>query len=559
METSSSSVASTSSSYRDEQIAHVTGLKGSTSTHIMCILLQLSLITFLLKTLCHRLSTRHTGFFSFWIQLFCLSTFPVLMVTSPFADQAFWVFWILCGVCYLTWVLLGRFCGELEPDGDRIDLLDSTQGNGNSVNTTNSSTFVTYFRACSTLSTVVCILAVDFKVFPRELAKTEWFGVSLMDIGTGIFIFSSALTSSYARSGMVVPKANHPAPSTPSSPTVSPASQVLPTNSSTPSSSLSSTPSSKSSYPPQLLSSPALYYITSLSRKSITRIIILLLGVGRMITLKALEYQEHVSEYGVHWNFFVTLFLVWNLADLFRALVPHDSVRVGLSILLMSIYQYFLVVGSNKDDGLNDFSTYIFSAERNDFISANKEGFCSLGGYLPLYVITESFSKRNIFNRCDGVIERERKRSKAMLGLIFISALMYVITSQYIQVASRRLMNLSFVSLLFLCCCTCLYTFYLVDVKVPPEGIYRLHFYSLLGDNQLVVFLLANVMTGIVNITMQTIYMNDREALTVLIVYMVTLLLASNFICNFLWGYVKDSHFLLRLRTARKQFFSSSK
>ena len=141
-----------------------------------------------------------------------------------------------------------------------------------------------------------------------------------------------------------------------------------------------------------------------------------------------------------------------------------------------------------------------------------------------------------------------------MLGLIFISALMFVITSQYVQVVSRRLMNLSFVSLLFFYCCTCLYTLHLVDIKIPPEGTFRLHFYSLLGDNQLVVFLLANLMTGLVNMTMQTIYMNNRDAIMILIVYMLLLLLGSHVLCNCLWGYIKDSQFLIRLRTPRKLF-----
>ena len=292
----------------------------------------------------------------------------------------------------------------------------------------------------------------------------------------------------------------------------------------------------------------------SLSRKSKTKIVILLLGIGRLITLKVLAYQEHVSEYGVHWNFFVTLFAVWTLADALRMIIPSDSIRVCISILTQCVCQYYLVIDSSKADGLNALSTYIFSTERSNFISANKEGIYSLIGYISMYVITESFSKRNIFNKCESIVERERKRSKAMLGLIFISALLYLVSSQYVQVVSRRLMNISFVSLIFFYCCTTLYTLYLVDVKIPPEGIFRLHFYSLLGDNQLIVFLMANVMTGIVNMTIQTIYINDRDAIMILVSYMAVLLLGSHALCNILWSCIKDSQLLVRLRTPRKQF-----
>ena len=49
------------------------------------------------------------------------------------------------------------------------------------------------------LVTILAILAVDFRIFPRRFAKTETFGISLMDIGVGTFIVSSAVTSRFAR------------------------------------------------------------------------------------------------------------------------------------------------------------------------------------------------------------------------------------------------------------------------------------------------------------------------------------------------------------------------
>lgn len=60
--------------------------------------------------------------------------------------------------------------------------------------------FVTEYRSCMLLMTAMCILAVDFNIFPRRFAKTEVYGYSLMDCGVGSFILSNALVAPEARS-----------------------------------------------------------------------------------------------------------------------------------------------------------------------------------------------------------------------------------------------------------------------------------------------------------------------------------------------------------------------
>lgn len=44
------------------------------------------------------------------------------------------------------------------------------------------------------IGTAAAILAVDFHVFPHRFAKSGNYGISVMDIGTAMFVFSMALS-----------------------------------------------------------------------------------------------------------------------------------------------------------------------------------------------------------------------------------------------------------------------------------------------------------------------------------------------------------------------------
>ena len=152
--------------------------------------------------------------------------------------------------------------------------------------------FLTVLRTWVNIYTSICILAVDFHVFPRRLAKAESYGTGLMDIGVGMFIINH---------GMVV-KETH----------------------------LDSVSISR--------------YLKYLSRYIVSsRVwVFILLGLLRLLSVKSTDYQEHVSEYGVHWNFFFTIAAV----KVRGLLLFIDTVSAQCMLLFLDIFYSSTTISS---------------------------------------------------------------------------------------------------------------------------------------------------------------------------------------------------------------------
>ena len=325
--------------------------------------------------------------------------------------------------------------------------------------------------------TCTSILAVDFRIFPRRFAKAENWGTSLMDLGVGSFVFSAGLVSArVALASTLSPKPNRPS---------------------------------------------SLHQVLSSIRHSLP---LLALGLLRLLSVKNLDYAEHVSEYGVHWNFFFTLSLLGPSVVLFDHLpVPYEAT----ALLLATIYEILL--------NSTDLTAFILTAPRTDLLSQNREGVCSFVGYLAIFLAGRGTGvsvlappERKTATKAAGLQQQLRKERTALLSslgtrAVAWSALYIGATSYYggnLRV-SRRMANLPYVLWVVGFNNAQVLLFALVEAVCfgPDGGESSSKIMQAFNSNGLVVFLVANLLTGLVNMGLDTLGMSALGAVAVLIIY----------------------------------------
>ncbi|KAB8304214.1 hypothetical protein EYC80_003632 [Monilinia laxa] len=344
--------------------------------------------------------------------------------------------------------------------------------------------FLTIYRGAMMVITCLAILAVDFKIFPRRFAKVENWGTSLMDLGVGSFVFSGGLVG---------------------------ARPILKELSSTRTSSKLST---------------RLY--NSL-RHALPLIV---LGTIRLYSVKGLDYAEHVTEYGVHWNFFFTLAFIPPFVAIFQSafqLIPSYAL---LAVILGSLYQAALEYTSLK--------AFILTAPRTDMLSKNREGIFSFFGYLAIFLAGQATGMfvlpRNSMPNGNPVAQRRRllKTMGAWSG-IWITLYMFTTSYKYglALSVSRRLANLPYFLWVSAFNCSQLTAFCLVETIFSPaahqstdakteEENYSLATSRVLESfnrNGLAIFLAANLLTGLVNLTIPTLFVSNLQAMGILLLY----------------------------------------
>lgn len=359
--------------------------------------------------------------------------------------------------------------------------------------------FITAYRSHMLIITNLAIFAVDFHIFPRRFAKVETWGTSMMDLGVGSFVFSMGLANS--RSLLKKQKEN-----------------------------TESTDSSKSFKISQ--------YLLLLRRSTIKSLPVLLLGVIRLVSVKSLEYQEHVTEYGIHWNFFITL---GSLPILLAILDPLITIipRAVLALIVGLIYEYILVKGGILQFILrNDNRT-------SNLIAMNKEGIFSLIGYLSIFLLGQAcgpFVLNNNVNLVDALyisrvsskratkkIPKKKPRTistttSLIVGTILTQAIfIYANELPFFTGISRRLANLTYVLWVASYNVTALLVYHLAEKLIPFPQKFESRLLNAINRNGLVTFLLANLLTGLINMTINTLQCNEVESFVILLLYSIVL------------------------------------
>jgi phosphatidylinositol glycan class W len=358
--------------------------------------------------------------------------------------------------------------------------------------------FLTFYRGAMMVVTCIAILAVDFPIFPRRFAKVENWGTSLMDLGVGSFVFSAGVVS--ARS-LLKARSTHQAKT-----------------------------ASLKSFPQIFLAS---------LRHSIP---LLLLGFIRLYSVKGLDYAEHVTEYGVHWNFFFTLALLPPFVEISDLITAHIIPSYELLALAIAfIYELGLTT--------TDLKRYILVSPRDpsSLLSQNREGVFSFIGYLAIFLAGRGagcvlLAPATAIPKSTKPLAASTHAWRERRGLLYRLAtrsavwiLLYVISTQYYGLnlsVSRRLANVPYVlwvvafnntQILLFCAIEslCFPAAYLPQDREWAGDEMASRIMQAFNSNGLVVFLVANLLTGLVNLTIDTLGMSSLAAMGVLGVYAV--------------------------------------
>merc|ERR1719167_685750 len=301
----------------------------------------------------------------------------------------------------------------------------------------------------------------------------------------------------------------------------------------------------------------------SLKKNIFSCVPLIVLGLFRLVSVSLIGYHENVAEYGVHWNFFFSLAAVRILSSLILYFVEVTKKIWVMSVVVAVLYEGVLTFWLGE--------WIVSDAPREDLISTNREGLCSSIGYLSIYLAGVAWGREILPSR--GSMSELMDVARLLILWTFIMWLSLAYSTTFFLPPSRRMANYTFFTWIVAYNLTLLSLFVLLDLflifvgegkfyqisesstrankvskaksrlgqevsrkmtkKPKPESVgscldecnlYRSPvIYQAIDYNGLFYFLLANLGTGVVNMLVSTLYVEDKFALVILNLYLAVL------------------------------------
>lgn len=261
-----------------------------------------------------------------------------------------------------------------------------------------------------------------------------------------------------------------------------------------------------------------------------------ILGFSRLVVTKEIKYQEHLTEYGVHWNFFITLAVTKIVGTVVEGFMKTADQIKYAALGIMVAHETILQLG---------LSNYIMhdSLPRDNLVSANREGLFSSTGYISLYLASIFIGT---LLRSDGQeLTKVRDVLQKTGKMVIISLCCWKMTFVCNGVfgVSRRTANMGYNFWVLAIGCSMVTLFMLTEIYVyytnfnrPQWQLMETNNKSQLDEpefhvpyvplilqainyNGLAFFLIANLFTGIVNICFQTMLLEIPASLVILTYY----------------------------------------
>uniref|UniRef100_A0A1I8Q806 Phosphatidylinositol-glycan biosynthesis class W protein n=1 Tax=Stomoxys calcitrans TaxID=35570 RepID=A0A1I8Q806_STOCA len=272
----------------------------------------------------------------------------------------------------------------------------------------------------------------------------------------------------------------------------------------------------------------------------------LALGLARTIVITSIDYHQDEHEYGKHLNAFFTLGLTKMFATIFGLLARNDKYLFPMGIVILVVHEITLQCG---------LSEYVLDPDlqRTDLLSANREGLCSLPGFIALFILSQYFGQ---WIKSKDILNYEEIKQKLKHLIIISIALWLIVISSTLAIGMARVTcNFAYVTWMLAIsvtmCSLYLFVFDIVldtllpvaskenriamvanQIEASTEGTPLTKSVNALGEtkiptfiesinyNGLLYFLLGNVLTGMVNIFLGTDDRSDTESVLILMAYM---------------------------------------